>query len=81
MRLMPRMGRGAVPELVRVMDCAWETVPDLTVPNARLVVLSLTEGAVVPVPARVTFCGEPKALSEKFSVAVAAEAVNGWKAT
>ncbi len=71
----------AVPELVRVTVWAAEVVPCLVVGKAMLVVLSLMEGAVDPVPVRVTFWGEPVALSVIVSVAVSAAAEAGLKAT
>ena len=70
----------AVPELVRVIACAAETFPWVVVGKAMLVVLSLTEGIAVPVPVRVTFCGEPVALSVTLSVPVRAAAEAGSKA-
>jgi hypothetical protein len=46
-----------------------------------LVALSFTEGAAVPVPVRVTFCGEPVALSVMLKVPDSADAEAGLKAT
>jgi hypothetical protein len=73
--------RVAVPELVSVTGIAAEVVPCVVVGKARLVTLSLTEGAAVPVPVRATFCGDPLAVSVTLSVAVSALAVAGLKAT
>ncbi len=71
----------AVPELVRVIAWAAEVVPCVVVGKAMLVVLSFTEGAAVPVPVSVTFCGEPVALSVMLSVPVSAAAEAGLNAT
>ena len=71
----------AVPALVRVTGSASEAVPWVVVGKASAVTLSLTEGAAAPVPVRVTFCGEPVALSVTPRVAVRAPAAAGLKAT
>jgi len=71
----------AVPALVRLTAMGAEAVPWVVVGKARAVVLSLTEGAADPVPARVTFCGEPVAESATLRVAVSAAAEAGRKAT
>jgi hypothetical protein len=53
-----------VPVFVRVVVCATVVVPTCCEPNARLVGLSVTAGAVaVPVPVSATVCGLPAALS------------------
>lgn len=71
----------AVPELVSVTACAAEVVPCFVAGKAMLVGLSLTEGAVVPVPVRVTCCGEPVAVSVTNRVPALAAAEVGLKAT
>jgi hypothetical protein len=70
----------AVPEFVRVTACASDVVPCAVVGKAMLVVESFTEGAAVPVPVSVTFCGEPEALSVMLNVPVSAAADAGSKA-
>jgi hypothetical protein len=69
------------PLLVSVTACAADMVPCTVVGNVKLVVLSFTEGAAVPVPVRVTFCGEPSAPSAMLSVPVSAAADAGSNAT
>jgi hypothetical protein len=71
----------AVPELVSVTACAADVVPCVVAGKAMLVGLSLTEGAAVPVPDRVTFCGVPVALSATLRVPVRAAADAGLNAT
>jgi hypothetical protein len=70
----------AVPVLVSVTACAAEAAPCFVAGNAMLVGLSLTVGAAVPVPVRVTFCGEPVAVSVTLSVPVLAAAEVGLNA-
>ena len=53
----------AAPPLVSVTAKASEVVPWVVVGKAMLLVLSLIEGATVPVPDKATFWGEPLALS------------------
>jgi hypothetical protein len=71
----------AVPPLVSVTALAAEVVPLFVVGKARLVTLSLTEGAAVPVPVNVTFCGDPVAVSVTLIVPVSAPAATGLNAT
>jgi len=71
----------AAPELVRVTAWASEVLPWAVVGNVRLLALSLTDGAAVPVPVSVTCCGEPRALSVTIRVPVSAAAEAGLKAT
>jgi len=71
----------ALPELVRVIAWAAEVVPCVVAGKAMLVALSFTEGAAVPVPVNVTFCGEPVALSVMLNVPDSAAAEAGVKAT
>ena len=70
----------AVPELVRVTGTAYDMVTWVVVGKAMLVTLSLTDGAAVPVPVRVTFWGEPEALSVTLRAPVRAAAEAGSKA-
>ena len=71
----------AVPPFVRLTGCASEVVPCFVVGKAIAVVLSLTEGALVPVPFRVTFCGDPVAVSVTLSVPESDAAEAGANAT
>jgi hypothetical protein len=71
----------AVPALVRVTACAAEVVPCVVAGKAMLVLLSVTEGAAVPVPDNATVCGELVAESATLSVPVLAAAELGLKAT
>lgn len=71
----------AVPELVSVTACAAEVVPWVVVGNAMLVGLSLTDGIAVPVPVRVTFCGEPVAVSVTVTCPEKAPVDDGSNAT
>lgn len=71
----------AVPLFVRMTGCASEVVPCFVVGKAMLVVLNLTEGALVPVPVSVTFCGDPAAVSVTLSVPESAAAEVGANAT
>ena len=70
-----------VPELVSVTACAADVVPCVVAGKAMLAGLSLTEGAAVPVPVRVTFCGDPVAVSVTLRVPVSAAADAGLNAT
>ncbi len=79
-RAIEVMSRVAVPELVRVRTCAAVAVPTLVVAKVRLVAESFTAG-VSPVPERVTFCGEPAALSVRATSAVRAPAAAGLNST
>ena len=73
---------GAVPELVKVTFCAALEVPTACWPKPRLVGESVTAGAVAtPVPASVTECGVPGALSLMLTEAVRAPAALGVKVT
>jgi hypothetical protein len=67
--------------LVSVTVCAAEVVACVVVGKARVVALSVSTGAVVPVPVRVTVCGEPVALSVTLSVPERAAAEAGLNAT
>ena len=60
---------GAVPEFLNVTDCAPLTVPVVQVPNARVVGVSVTAGAV-PVPLTPSVWGVPGALSATETLAV-----------
>ena len=64
---MPLIAKVVVPTLVSVTVCAGLPLPMATVPKFRLAGESL---AVVPIPARLTFCGLPAALSVMLSTAV-----------
>ena len=66
--------------LVSVTACAADVAPGAVVGKVRLVALSLTEGAAVPVPVSFTVCGEPSALSAMLSVPVSAAADAGSNA-
>lgn len=70
-----------VPPFVRVTVEAVEVVPYRVVGNVMLVALNFIVGATIPVPATVTLCGEPAALSITFSVAESATAEAGLKPT
>jgi len=70
-----------VPALVRVTLCASLTAPLAVAAKVRLLVLSVTEGAPVPVPLSLTVCGEPLAVSAMLSAAVRAAAEAGLNAT
>ena len=63
--VMLEMVTAVVPVLVMVTYCELLDVPTSTEPNATLVVESDTVPAPleVPVPVRLTVCGEPVALS------------------
>jgi hypothetical protein len=67
----------AVPVFVRVTVCAAEVAPCTVVGKVTLVALRVSEGAGVPVPLSVTFCGEPDALSTNVRVAESAVADAG----
>jgi hypothetical protein len=71
----------AVPVLVRVTVTAADVVPCRVTGNGILVMPNFKVGAALPVPVSVTLCGEPTALSVKFSVAESAAAESGLKAT
>lgn len=71
----------AVPLLVSVTAFAADVLPGAVFGKVRLDALSVTEGAAVPVPVSVTFCGEPVALSVTLRVPLSAAAELGWKAT
>jgi hypothetical protein len=74
------MVRGAVPLLVSVTLFPALVVPMSWVPNARLVGLRVTAGAV-PVPVRATVCGLPLALSVIEREAVSLPLMVGLKVT
>lgn len=69
------------PLLLSVTGRASEVVPCVVVGKATLVALSLTEGAALPVPVSVTFCGEPDALSVMLMLPESVAAEAGSKAT
>lgn len=58
-----------LPELVIVTVFGIEMAPLVTVPKDQLMGLNVTVGRLAPVPLKVTFCGEPLALSVIDSVA------------
>ena len=64
---MPLTVKVVVPTLVSVTVCAGLVVPMGTMPKFRMARERL---AAVPIPARLTFCGLPAALSETLSIAV-----------
>ena len=70
-----------VPALVRVTLCASLNVPLAVAAKVRLLVLSVSEGAAVPVPLSFTVCGEPLAVSAMLRVALNAAAEAGLNAT
>jgi hypothetical protein len=69
------------PLFVRVMVEPAEVVPCRVVGKVMLVALNFIVGAAVPVPVRVTWWGEPAALSVTFSVAERAAAEAGLNPT
>src|SRR5437899_5687985 len=75
---MLAMVSGAVPEFRSVDDCEALVVPTSCDPNARLVGVSVTAGAV-PVPLNATVCGLPVALSATWTLAARAPAAVGAK--
>lgn len=70
-----------VPAFVSVTFCASLTEPLAVAANVRLLVLSVTEGAAVPVPLSLTVCGEPLAVSAMLREALRAAAEAGLNAT
>jgi hypothetical protein len=74
------MFNAALPELLRVTDCAGLVVPRVWVMKVRLEAVRVTVG-LVPVPVRLTVCGLPAALSEMFTVAVRLPAAAGVNVT
>src|SRR6516225_2557195 len=75
---MPVTVKGVVPTLVSVTNWAGLVAPMPTAPKYRLVGESC---AVVPTPARLTFCGLPAALSVTLSTAVRVPDAVGSKST
>jgi len=71
----------AVPEFVSVTICIAELLPTFTVPNASVVALSFSTGTAVPDPVKVTFCGDPVALSVIVKVPLSAPEAVGLKLT
>lgn len=67
----------SVPEFFSVTACAVDTFPGAVAANVKLVTLSVTGGAAVPVPVNDTVCGEPLALSVTLRVPVSAAAELG----
>src|SRR5579862_2107408 len=67
--------------LVSVTVCAAEVVACVVVGKARVVALNVSFGAAVPVPVKVSVCGEPVALSVTLRVPVSAAAEAGLNAT
>lgn len=79
-RAMPVMASGAVPELVRVTDCAPLVVPTSCEPNVSDVGVSVTVGAV-PVPDTEMLSGLSVALSVTSTFAARIPAAVGRKLT
>jgi hypothetical protein len=69
-----------VPVFLSVIFCAVADVPTDVLAKVRLAGLRLTAGAV-PVPVRVTVCGDPVALSATLTLAVNVPVDAGWKVT
>jgi hypothetical protein len=84
---MPLTLRAALPVLLKVMVCEALATPTGWFPKLRLVDERLTAGALglvpetVPVPARVTDCGLPVALSVRLRAAVRDPLAAGVKVT
>lgn len=78
--VMPERVNAAVPVFLSVIPCVAEEELTMVEANARLVGERETAGAL-PVPLRVTACGELVALSAKLSEAESAPAAEGLKVT
>jgi preprotein translocase subunit SecB len=68
--------KAAVPVFLSVTACVAGEKPAAVLANVRVAGVKLTTGAV-PVPLRVTFCGEPVALSATLTAAVNAPDATG----
>jgi hypothetical protein len=66
---MPLIDKATLPVLFRVKLCAALVVPTVWLPNTRLVAVMPAIG-LLPVPARLTVCGLPPALSAMLTEAV-----------
>src|SRR5580698_8097355 len=75
------MLRVEVPVFFRVTTWAALVVPTFVAAKVSFAGVRVMVGLAAPVPERVTFCGDPVALSATLNVAVRAPAAVGLKAT